>query len=73
MVSNIKEWLTAYKAKTGKTNEDIAQAICMTRRSLEARLSGASEFNLSEAVALAKLVGVPLSTLCTSPFELSNK
>lgn len=70
--SNIKEWVNAYKARTNKTNADIARQIGMTRRSFEARLTGASEFDLSEAITLAKALNVSVSELCTSPFELTH-
>lgn len=33
--SNIKEWVNAYKARTNKTNADIAKQIGMTRRRFE--------------------------------------
>lgn len=70
--SNIKEWVNAYKARTNKTNADIAKQIGMTRRRFEARLTGASEFDLSEAMTLAKALNVSVSELCTSPFELTR-
>lgn len=70
--SNIKEWVNAYKARTNKTNADIAKQLGMTRRSFEARLAGNCSFSINEAIRLADLLDVSVSELCTSPFELTR-
>lgn len=52
------------------TRQDIADALGIDRASLYNKLSGKTEFSLSEAVALAKVLGCKtVDELITSPFD----
>lgn len=68
----VKEWLAAYKAKTGRTNGQIAKAIGVSRTGLYHKVKGSGELSMTEATKLASVIGIPLEMLATSPFELTR-
>lgn len=71
-MDSIKEWLAAYKAKTGSTDTQIAKALKISRTGLYHKTKGDSELSMTEAKRLATVLGIPLETLATSPFELTR-
>lgn len=50
-------------ARSGKTQEDIARVLGLTRQSVSLRLLGQVEFRVSEIQLIADYLGVSISTL----------
>ena len=59
----IKERVGAYLARTGVSRESLAESIGMSRNSFYQKLIGESEFKLSEAFALADVLGCSVDDL----------
>ena len=59
----IKERVGAYLARTGVSRESLAESIGMSRNSFYQKLIGESEFKLSEAFALADVLGCTVDDL----------
>lgn len=55
--------LIAYRRKADKSQEEVADALKMTRQTYSKKERMVSEFELSEAIALAKLFHVGISEL----------
>lgn len=50
-------------ARSGLTQQDIANRIGKTRQAVSRRLTGLTEFRLDELAQIADLLGVPIETL----------
>ncbi len=73
-VKPIYEWVSAYKARTGATNWELAKQLGITRQTSATRLSGATDFPLSEVKKLASTLEISIKELCeTSPFDLAKR
>ena len=68
-MDSIRERVGAYTERTGTTKAELADSLGMSRVTLHNKLNGLSEFSLSEAVQLAKILGCTVDDLRTSPFS----
>lgn len=59
----LKDRVAIYCAHTGATRESIARRIGMSTTSFWAKLNGKTEFKLSEAEALSKILGCSVDDL----------
>lgn len=69
-MDSIREWVAAYLERTGKTKVELAKDLGMSRTAFYSKMDGATEFTLSEAGNLAKLLGITTDQMLTSPFDL---
>lgn len=65
----IKERVGAYLMREGMTKKKLAQELDMSVVSLNSKLNGNTEFSVSEAIRLSKILGCSLSELVSSPFN----
>ena len=68
-LDSIKERVGAYIERTGTTKGELASQLGMSRVSLRSKLTGQTEFRLSEAERLANILGCSVDELRVSPFE----
>lgn len=68
-LDSIKERVGAYIERTGATKGEIAEQLGMTRVTLHSKLSGQTEFRLSEAERLANILGCTVDDLRISPYQ----
>lgn len=68
-LDSIKERVGAYIERTGTTKGELASQLGMSRVSLHSKLTGQTEFRLSEAERLANILGCSVDELRVSPFE----
>lgn len=68
-MDSIKERVGAYIERTGTTKGELASQLGMSRVSLHSKLTGQTEFRLSEAERLADILGCSVDELRVSPFE----
>ena len=66
-MESIRERVALYMAKTGATKTEIADALGVTRQTLHSKLSGETDFKLSEAEKLATMIGCSVDDLRISP------
>ena len=59
----IKEHVSVYMAREGRTRKDIAEELGMPIQTFYAKLSGNSEFTFTEACRLAKILGCKVDRL----------
>lgn len=59
--------VAAYCAVTGTTKDELARDLGMTRQTLHSKLTGETEFKLSEAVQLSKILGCDVDELTKIP------
>lgn len=64
----IRERLGAYLATSGATKQSVADSLGVTTVTLNSKLKGESEFTLSQAFALADLIGCAVDDLRRRPF-----
>lgn len=62
-MDSIRERVGAYLARTGKTKGELAEELGMSRVTLHSKLNGVYDFKLSEAQALASLMGCSVDDL----------
>lgn len=67
MKEAIKERLGAYLAGTGSTKASVAKHLGISMQTLYSKLRGESEFTLSQAFALADLMGCSVDDLRRRP------
>ena len=65
----IRERVGAYLERDGETKKSIAHSLEMTTATLNNKLNGVTEFTMSEAIQLSKILGCTLSELTNSPFS----
>lgn len=70
-MDSIKEWVGAYLARTNKTKTELAEDLGMSRTAFYSKMYGPSEFTLSEAGNLAKILGISTDSMLASPFDLA--
>lgn len=63
----IRERLGAYLATSGATKQSVADSLGVTTVTLNSKLKGESEFSLSQAFALADLIGCSADDLRKRP------
>lgn len=68
-MESIKERVGAYIERTGTTKGELAQKLGMSRVTLHSKLTGQTEFRLSEAERLAQILGCSVDDLRVSPFS----
>ena len=68
-MESIKERVGAYIERTGTTKSELAQKLGMSRVTLHSKLTGQTEFRLSEAERLAHILGCSVDDLRVSPFS----
>jgi DNA-binding XRE family transcriptional regulator len=68
-LESIKERVGAYIERTGTTKSELAQKLGMSRVTLHSKLTGQTEFRLSEAERLAQILGCSVDDLRVSPFS----
>lgn len=71
-MDSIKERVGAFIERTGMSKEEMADRIGISRGALYSKLKGESEFSLSEAKTLSRLLGCSTDDLFVSPFERSK-
>ena len=67
-MDSIKERVGAYLEREGKTKRWLADSLNMSTVTLNAKLSGETEFSFSQAIRLSEILGCNVSDLRTSPF-----
>lgn len=67
-MDSIRERVGAFIERTGMTKAELANQLGMSRVSLHSKLSGQTEFRLSEAERLAEILGCSVDDLRISPF-----
>lgn len=65
----IRERVGAYLERDGETKKMLAHSLDMSTTSLNNKLTGVTEFTVSEAIQLSKILGCTLSELTHSPFS----
>lgn len=68
-MDSIRERVGAFIERTGMTKAELANQLGMSRVSLHSKLSGQTEFRLSEAERLAEILGCTVDDLRISPFR----
>ena len=68
-MDSIRERVGAFIERTGMTKAELANQLGMSRVSLHSKLSGQTEFRLSEAERLAEILGCSVDDLRISPFD----
>ncbi len=68
-MDSIRERVGAFIERTGMTKAELANQLGMSRVSLHSKLSGQTEFRLSEAERLAEILGCSVDDLRISPFS----
>ncbi len=68
-MDSIKERVGAHLLREGKTKKELANEMGMSTVTLHSKLNGNTEFSMSEAIRLSKILGCTLSELASSPFE----
>ena len=68
-MDSIRERVGAFIERTGMTKAELASQLGMSRVSLHSKLSGQTEFRLSEAERLAEILGCSVDDLRISPFS----
>lgn len=63
MHSHVPANTRAELARSGKTQEDIAEVLGITRQGVSQRLLGRVEFRVSELQKIADYLGIPVSAL----------
>lgn len=69
-MKTIKDHVNVWQVATGKTKDDFCDLIGMPKTTLYAKLSGASEFTLSEGHRIAKILGCTVDQLFDEPIAL---
>lgn len=62
-MDSLKELIGAYLARTGKTKQELAKELGMSRSTLRSKLNGQTEFTLSEGYALKEILNVTADEL----------
>lgn len=60
---NLSEKVNEYAEKNGVTRDALADRLGMSRSSFFNKVRGSYEFNLSEAYALSRILGISLDEL----------
>lgn len=61
----IRERVGAYLCRTGTTKQQLASELGMSDVTLWSKLSGRSEFRISEAIKLSNILGISVNELVT--------
>lgn len=69
-LGSIREWVAAYLERADKTKADLAHELGMSKTTFYSKMSGTTEFTLSEAGKLASMLGITTDQLLISPFDL---
>lgn len=69
-MTSIREWVAAYLEHTNSTKAELAGSLKMSRTAFHDKMCGNTEFTLSEAGNLAKVLGITTDQMLTSPFDL---
>lgn len=62
-MDSLKELIGAYLARTGKTKQELAKELGMSRSTLRSKINGQTEFTLSEGYALKEILNVTADEL----------
>lgn len=60
--TQLEKALEHYKVDTGKTNDEIAEAIGVTRATLYSKVHGHTPINIKQAKQLADMMGMTLES-----------
>ena len=62
-MDSLNELIGAYLARTGKTKQELAKELGMSRTTLRSKINGQTEFTLSEGYALKEILNVTADEL----------
>ena len=63
-MNNLQKEVKKYALENGTTVDAMAKAAGMNRATLYVKLSGKTEFKVSEAVKMAEIMGIDLERFC---------
>jgi len=62
-MQSMKARLAAYLVTANKTRDDVSKELGISRRSLQKKIDGETEFKFSEAIELSRMFGCSLNDL----------